>query len=200
MAFSKHTGDLPSEQRKAAFSLIEVVIATAVFATTIVAIMALMAPLNRATTHVLEAEVAGRLVETIEGELARLGFQVIAGAIAPDDPLFLYATADGSRVLRGPDVSNEATPSPFAVDNNLLDDDPPGIAQRDRYFLITVRQATLNFDTDASSTLPLSAQITWPYRLPTGPATSTSSPQNDPSTLVDDTLRQSFTTFFAVQR
>src|SRR5690606_33124426 len=108
-----------------------------------------------------------------------------------------YATPDGSRVLRGPDPELEEDSTDFAVNRDLLEKDTPGIAQRDRYFLITLRLAA-QFDASSSGSLPISARIEWPYRLPGGPSSGTSAPLEDPSIPVEEALRQSFTTFFAM--
>ena len=88
-------------QGTASFSLIEVVIATAVFATAIVAIIGLMSPLSRRVEDVIDSETAARLAGSIQAELSRLGFNTVSPEIAKGDPLYLYATPDGRRVPAG---------------------------------------------------------------------------------------------------
>ena len=114
--------------------------------------------------------------------------------------IYLVATRDGSRVLvTGEDpylawndtyadpyipaaatYTAVATPPVLAAENNLISDpapgNPPGIAFRDRYYLIEVslpdspkhRQTNVPSDV-AIPFIPLSVRVLWPYRLPDGP-------------------------------
>lgn len=78
----------------------------------------------------------------------------------------------------------------LAAENNLSSDDTPGnpagIAFRDRYFLIEVFLPTTpkHRRTDISNRValpfvPLGVRVVWPYRLPAGPATPTSTSKYD---------------------
>ncbi len=117
--------------------MIEVLIATAVFATAIVAIIGLMSPLSRRVEDVIDSETAARLAGSIQAELKRVGYDTVNSVIADQDTLYLYATPDGRRVLRGPEPSpegDEDISTTMVVNNDLKIESPgiPGIAKRDR--------------------------------------------------------------------
>lgn len=177
---------------RAGFSLIEVVIATAVFATAIVAIIGLMSPLSRRVEDVIDSETAARLGQSIEAELSRIGFP-LAVTLTNGVSLELVANERGDRVL----ISSGATP---AADNELDHLTLPGIAERDRYFrIILSRQVAYNATNSGS--LALRADVVWPYRLPQGPASTTTNAVGgfaDPSVLTADSSRQSLAFFFAL--
>jgi type II secretory pathway pseudopilin PulG len=161
-----------------AFSLIEVVISIAIFALTIVALVAMLAPVSRDTDRIRDSETASRLASSIERELNRLNFETVRSSTVPPNSLYLVATRDGSRVLRtGINLNDPTTQpgSPRAAENNLDTGTPPGIADRDRYFLIEVRRfpagdPALQVANPSQGNLPLIVTISWPFRLPQGPA------------------------------
>jgi len=122
--------------------------------------------------------------------------------------LYLVATRDGSRVLLTgedpyqawndtynnpyqPDAAGNYSTVPsvdhLAAENNLITNtttpqNPPGIAFRDRYYLIEVYllQAPAYPTTEALADtaglvfIPVGVKVVWPYRLPDGPANPTS--------------------------
>lgn len=191
--------------RKAAFSLIEVVIATAVFATAIVAIIGLMAPLSQRVEDVIDSEIAARLADNIQVELNRIGFAAVGSVIVAPAPVYLYALPDGSRVLRGPAPDVEPSATTFEVNFNLQTGVPAGIAKRDRYFLVTLEDARINgvaFNNTTSGSVALRTTIEWPYRIPTGPATdfltSGGSAAYDGSRLAAADQRRRLVLFFAL--
>lgn len=131
--------------------------------------------------------------------------------------LFLVATRDGSRVLMtGEDpylawndtynqpyvpgdasYYNAVTPASakLAAENALVTDstpgNPPGIAFRDRYYLIEVflldnpkhRQTDLTgANRIALPFLPLGVRVVWPYRIPDGPSSPDGSSQYNDAT------------------
>ncbi len=121
--------------------------------------------------------------------------------------LFMVATRDGSRVLvTGEDpyrAWNDTYNNPYepsnasyygrssispelAAEKNLQTNsspaNPPGIAFRDRYYLIEVflPKSPAYRETDVSGKVglgffPVSVRVVWPYRLPDGPAVPTTS-------------------------
>jgi prepilin-type N-terminal cleavage/methylation domain-containing protein len=163
----------PAHHRRAAFTLIEVIIAVAIFAGAIVVIIGLFGPLNRSIGEVADNGRAARLADGINVELMRLRdtqsttsgskLDALATLVANGAVLNLVASADGSRVIRESDAVNDP-----------LTGTPPGIATRDRYYLIEVRMqpAPLNYTAGTSTFLALTATVSWPYQVATGPTTS----------------------------
>lgn len=179
------------------FSLIEVVVATGIFAFSIVAIIGLMSPMSKRTDDVLDGEVAARLSNLIGTELQRQGFAWSAANVPvaeSDEPIILYASADGSRVrLAGIDA-----------DAALAGVAQPGISERDRYFLIEVRKhaAPLDFDPAVSSVVSVQSRVWWPYLVPAGPASDTSiaaGPGADPSAEVPENERRVVVFSFSIR-
>jgi prepilin-type N-terminal cleavage/methylation domain-containing protein len=159
-----------------AFSLVEVVIAIGIFALAVSAILGLFGPLNRSVADVGHTMQAARLADAINVELMR-----IRDSLAPDaesglkltslnqllneGPIICVGSADGTRVVR---LSEAGLP---------ITGIPPGIAPRDRFFLIEIRKQP---DTIPGSDLPnplafrdvflaVSATVSWPYQVPRGP-------------------------------
>jgi len=114
----------------------------------------------------------------------------------PNRSVFLVATRDGQRVLvtgedpyiawnftysktYKPDDTTVQVTTKLSAENNLNTGNPPGIALRDRYFLIEVflpiSPAYRKFKDTANAGLgflPLGVRVVWPFRLPDGPSTS----------------------------
>jgi hypothetical protein len=154
-----------------AFSLVEVVAAIGILAVALIAVLGLIVATVRSCGEIADADAVARLGENIPGELERLqaslGLAGMTDLIAPGDlgrPLCLVATRSGQRVR----CADGAYP---AADRALNDPLLPGIANRDRYFLIEVRQSPGLETAPASGFLAVSARITWPYQLPMGPPT-----------------------------
>lgn len=172
--------------------MIEVVVATAIFAVAIVAVIGLTAPLSKRVDDVLDSDSAARLGASIEGELRRLGYDWARENIpAPDeDPVYLVANSDGSRVRV--ELSSDAD----ANLNAAL----PGIAERDRFFRVGIRLHTPY--TDDSGSLAVVAEVVWPYHLPVGLRSTTIqaafSAGGDPWTLSAAESRRSFVVFFGI--
>lgn len=184
--------------RDSAFSLVEVVVAVGIFAIAVISILGLILPNTQAVADQLDDRVAQRLGQNIQLELQRYGFETLVGELDNEDRrAYLVATADGSRVLitgedpfatwlptynnyRPSDASNHgAVTTPLAAENNLETEgtpgNPPGIAFRDRYFLVEIAwPAFPQYDQDRNpGVLPLTVRIVWPYKLPDGPANPT---------------------------
>ena len=155
-----------------AFSLLEVVAAIGVLAVALVAVLGLILATVRSAGETADADAAARLFENVQGEFERLqadlGPSVLASAVPPSDsaqPLRLVATRNGLRVRC-------ADRRYAAADRALNDPALPGIANRDRYFLIEVTQLPGLETEPASGFLACSARITWPYELAMGPPTA----------------------------
>lgn len=185
----------PPSHRRSAFSLVEVVVAIGIFAAGIIAIVALLAPTARNVEDITDTTVATRLSDNITTELNRIGFVAVRDFLAPsnatlDRTIHLVATRDGRRVVRtGADVRSSPAPGSSQsvtlagqpAENALDDATAPGLAERDRYFLITVTRAatdpadplffhrnTAGRTPDAS--LPVRIRVEWPFYVPAGPA------------------------------
>ena len=154
-----------------AFTLIEVVVSLGLLAVTVVAMLALQHSLSHAVAGISEHQRAAELVDAVEVELKRLrdlpvpdgqpaGLEALAGIVPSSEStsaLRLVAAKAGSNVVR----ESEA------------DDPLIGLARRDRFYLIEVRQqpAPLNYVSEAGF-LALTFKVTWPYQVPTGTGTA----------------------------
>jgi type II secretory pathway pseudopilin PulG len=149
-----------ARQRSYSFSLIEVVIATGIFALAITVILALLPATVRELADSRDAANASRLGDAIRLETQHLatqnGFDALAASIPVADSSFdtglLLVASRGSADVR-----------PAALVEPVL---------RDQYFLIELRRfpsGQLGYDSSAAG-LALSARISWPYRAltPTG--------------------------------
>jgi len=147
----------------AAFSLIEVVVAVAVFAGAIVAILGLMGPLLQNTREVLDSATAARLADSIDTELDRLvgalGFDEVRTATEGTNAIVMFGVQDGSYIV----VAD-------AVENDPGTGKPRGILARDRYFRIVIRQ--LDAPASSDTFLPLSIRAEWPFNTPAGVETA----------------------------
>jgi type II secretory pathway pseudopilin PulG len=154
-----------------AFSLVEVVAAIGILAVALIAVLGLMVATVRSGGAITDVDAVARLGENIQGELERLqaslGLAGVTDLIAPRGsgrPLCLVATRSGQHVR----CADDAYPAANRVLNDPL---LPGIANRDRYFLIEVSQSPGLEAAPASGFLAVSARIAWPYQLPMGPPT-----------------------------
>jgi type II secretory pathway pseudopilin PulG len=147
-------------QGRYAFSLIEVVIATGIFAVTITIILALLPATVRQLVDSRDAANASRLGDAIRLETQQLatqnGFDAFAGSIPVMDSSF-----DTGLLLVASRDSADVRPA------NLFEP-----VLRDQYFLIELRRfpaGQLGYDSNAGC-LALSARVSWPYRAltPTG--------------------------------
>ncbi len=143
-----------------AFSLIEVIVAVALFAGTVTVILALLPGLTRRGVETADRLVAQRLPDALQVELQRLataGFEALAGqtpsmGMPPVNGLAFVATREGTR-LHSRDVQSPATGR---------------IADAEQYFLIECwrfSDGPLAYD-PAQSALALVVRVSWPYRQP----------------------------------
>lgn len=140
----------------------EVVIAIGIFATAIVAVVGLSSPLQRNVGEILDQRVASRLARSIQQELEAIGFDQALTFTEAHPTIRFVANVDASRVRM-------VFPAPDA-DISLNDPDQPGIADRDRHFLITMGQQHPYLNS-ASGSLTIYARVEWPFMRPVGPAT-----------------------------
>lgn len=143
-----------------AFSLIEVIVAVAVFAGTVTVVLALLPALTGRGIEAADRLVAARLPGALQAELARVaapGFDALA-AQAPvmgtplENGLAFVATRGGAR-LQVRDYLPQANGR---------------IPREEQYFLIECwrfADGPLRFQ-DSQSALALAVRVTWPYRLP----------------------------------
>jgi hypothetical protein len=153
------------------FSLVEVVVAIGLSALAMIACLGMIAATARSGSEIGDAQVVGRLAGSIQDELERLqtelGLDGLAAAVpaaGSPAPLQLVATRDGSRAL--------CAGGPMGAADRPLDDPAlPGIARRDRYFLIELTQSPDLPAVPESGFVAVNALVTWPYCLPGGKAT-----------------------------
>lgn len=146
----------------AGFSLLEVIIAVAVFAVAVSAILGLLPSLTRISATSNDTLTALRFPDAIRQELGRMaitgGFDALANQTKPlgtelPDTCRLVAARDASRL-------------------HALDYQPPAVADQldgeAQYFLIEAWSFTgtpLAFET-GGAVLSLHVRVSWPYRIP----------------------------------
>lgn len=152
----------PLRLKFTAFSLLEVIIAVAIFAGAVSLLLGLLPGLTRQSAVSADTLTALRLPDALRVELTRMaragGFDALANEAKPlatllPDTCLLVATRDGARL------------------HALLYQLPPAadqIAEDSRYFLIEVWRfgdAPLAFD-PRGALLALHGRVSWPYRIP----------------------------------
>ncbi len=137
------------DRARCGLSLVEVLVAVGICATAVLAAVALFGPAVRATREVGDQRRAWRVVEVVERELRRGGFQAASAATADGEVLGLLVTADVSQVVLRADAAND----PVAGT-------PPGIPAERRYFEVAVGQA--NAPASEEGCLVLEVVVTWP--------------------------------------
>jgi hypothetical protein len=141
-----------------------------VFAVGIVAVLGLLSPVSRSVAGVADQDKAAHLGEAIQTELARLRdsqtatssltkLDAFAALVPAGGTLNLVASRDGAHVIRESDAGNDTVTG-----------SPPGIAKRDRYFLIVVTRqpSPLGDYTNGAGFLALTLTVKWPYQITAG--------------------------------
>lgn len=152
--------DRPATTR--AFSLIEVIVAVALFATSVAVILALLPGLTLRGSETTDRLVAQQLPGALHAELHRLarqGFDALAGQVPvvgmpAENGLAFVATRNGAR-LHARDYLPPATGR---------------IAEGEQYFQVECwrfSSGSLQFDS-AQSSLALAGRVTWPHHQPGG--------------------------------
>lgn len=183
-----------------AFSLVEVVAALGLVAVTMVALLGLLTASLRAPGEIADARIAAQMSGCIQEELERL--QTVAGldglaasipAAGSTAPLRLVAPHTGRIAL----CADGAAP---AADRALDDAVQPGIALRDRFFLVEMWQSPDMPYRPGEGYLVVSAVVAWPYRLAVGPATPGAARYDaDPWREVPPDERRTLTLIFALR-
>jgi len=143
-----------------AFSLIEVIVAVAVFAGAVAVILALLPGLANRGAETADRLTAQRLPEALRVELKRWatpGVEVLAAQTpllgpSPADGLAFVASRDGVRLQPRDNPGSGAGPMPEA----------------EQYFLVECwrfSDGALRFD-PATGALALTVRVSWPYRTP----------------------------------
>lgn len=150
------------------FSLIEVLLAIAVFGLTIVAVIGLLGPTAQQVRDLEDLKVVNTLPAPIREELNRLGFTYFVNDSLDDVqnfPVYLYAPADGSRV-----VAYDSQGGTSIATNQGGDVPLTAIEPRNRYFEIEITPGTGNLEyNDGDAYVAMNVEISWPNNLPTGP-------------------------------
>ncbi|MBI3884569.1 MAG: hypothetical protein HY302_02395 [Opitutae bacterium] len=149
-----------SRRRTIAFSLVEVVIAVGVFATTVAVVLALIPALTRQAVSSADALVAQQLPDHLRAELARLADGRFT-AFATSLPEMAAPLADGMRFVANRDGSRLHSVSAPAAGAAL--------AAADQYFLVECWRfpsGPLRFDA-ATTFVATYARVSWPYQTGT---------------------------------
>ena len=183
-----------------AFTLVEVVVALGVMAVVLATLLGMLGPAATRAGDIADRHAVARLGGNLQGELERLkaelgldGLALAVPAAGSNPTMRLVALRDGNRVLRADGAEPPA-------DRPLNDEDLPGIAHRDRFFLIDVtQQPDLPYAAGAGF-LAVSARISWPYKLPAGPPTAGETrPDADPAREVPPMEREWTVLSFALR-
>jgi hypothetical protein len=156
-------------------------VAIGLVAVALITILGFLAATTHSAAGLNDSQGRASLGGSIQCELDRLkdslGLAGLASLVPPGgspSPLELVGTPDGLRVR----CVDAADPS---ANRSLSDPALPGIARRDRYFLIELtRMPGLETQAD-SGFVVMSARCTWPNELPVGQLTSASEWDADPA-------------------
>lgn len=143
---------------RAAFSLVEVVVAIGIFAIAVVSVIGLLGPINQSVASVKDGDDASRVVSIIQAELQRLGVTTVNGYLGAGTPL--YANREGSKI--GIDDTN----APWDVDVPDLNGNGTMQAfelEAQKFFEINLKQnPDLIFNAANDGFLALNIELRWP--------------------------------------
>ncbi len=151
---------MSARRHRRAFSLVEVVIATGIFAASVTVIIALLPALARQSGESVDSLAAQRLPDLLRTELNRLGaagVDTLAGQI----PVMPATLADGFALVADREVARL----------HSRDYLPPATGQlvsAEQYFLVECWRfpdEPLRFD-PAKGFLAVMVRVSWPHRLP----------------------------------
>lgn len=159
-----------SRPRKRAFSLVEVVVAVGIFAIAIISIIGLVGPIAQSVSDVSERDDAGRLATTLQGELQRLPFSFVVGAISSPPAAGIFASRDGSKIGVGSNNALWQADGLTGADADAL-----------KFFEVIIeRNATLSpAANDATAGfMAINVTLRWPAHLGNGQRVTDPSVQN----------------------
>jgi len=151
----------PASRDADGFSLLEVIIAVGLFASSVAVVLALLPALTHSAVSAQDYQAAQRLPDALKVELKRLalagGFDALAAKVPVQDSsgaggLAFLAPADAARVL-----SKEYLPQ-----------GDPTLTDADQYYLIECWRfpaEPLRFEAQ-DHCLALAVRVSWPYRVP----------------------------------
>jgi prepilin-type N-terminal cleavage/methylation domain-containing protein len=140
------------------FSLIEVVVAVAVFAIAVVSVLLVLPTLARQTSESADLLVVQGLPSAIRSEMKRLaasGFDAFAASL----PVMMPAPTEGYRMVGARD----------GVRLTSLTADNGEVSESEHYFLIELwrfNAPPLGFVGGQNGALAVHVRVSWPYRLP----------------------------------
>lgn len=147
-------------RKNSGFSLIEVVIATGIFAGGIVAVLFVVSGLGSAGAEIADRHAAARLVDDIREELLRREARVVAGegetrldaftALFADKGLYFWSSKDGTRIVQSEELR-----------------EAQGAVASDRYFSAEVQAETGAKVAKGCGFLGVSVIVHWPGGLET---------------------------------
>jgi uncharacterized protein (TIGR02598 family) len=142
---------IPGKRASKAFSLIEVVVAVGIFALTIVGVIGLISPTNKAVADVADNDSASRAISAIQAGLQQAGFATIKSYLDNNDSQYgaFYASKSGDKVGTS-EVFNDDSEKFFEFSLTRNNDLSPATNDETSGFLVF----TIN--------------IRWPAYLPNG--------------------------------
>jgi len=162
------------DSKLSAFSLLEVIIAVALFATSVTVVIALLPALTRHGALVQDTLAAQRLPDALKVELSRLAASGGLDALAGWAPIMSSSSGGGLALVATRDAARL----------HSLNYQPPLVGlipDEAQYFLVECWRfpdEPLRFDPQKQF-LPLAVRVSWPYRLPgsTAPTADTARTQ-----------------------
>lgn len=162
-------------QVSAAFSLIEVVAAVAIFAISMVAVLGLYTPVAQSVSNSAEAEAAARVTDTLLSRLQTLSFANVAALLKTDAELQAqdargnYNPNDGAdtRVIFAT-LGGEAGIYD-STKKGWFDSNGKALADRDKFFEIAlIRNDTLSpaANDESAALLAFNCRVRWPVFRP----------------------------------
>lgn len=143
---------------RAAFSLVEVVVAVGIFAIAVISVIGLLGPINQSVANVKDGDDASRVVSIIQAELQRIGVAQVNTYLGANTAL--YASRDGAKI--GIDDTN----APWNADVPDLDGDSNVDnfeIEAQKFFEIKLRaNPDLPYTAATDGFLALNIELRWP--------------------------------------
>jgi len=151
----------PASRDAGGFSLLEVIIAVGLFASTVAVVLALVPALTRSVVSAQDDQAAQRLPDSLKVELRRLALAGGFGALAAQVPVQDSSGAGGLAFLAPADTAR-------VLSKEYLAPGGAPLSVADQYFLIECWRfpdEPLRFETQKHC-LALAVRVSWPYRVP----------------------------------